>query len=94
MLDLIEQGRVVAHLLYQCLDADDALVHQLQHAVERKLDAGHAWHGFQGTTLFFWQQVGRMIGSHRIDEVALQGFLQGLLVGHTLDGWVAFDFRS
>lgn len=42
LFDAIEQGRVVAHLLYQCLDGDDAPVHQLQHAVQRELDGGHA----------------------------------------------------
>ena len=42
LIDVVEQSRVVAHLLYQCLDGDDALVHQLQHAVQRELDGGHA----------------------------------------------------
>lgn len=61
----------MAHFFNDGLECEYSLIYQLQHADKRKLYHRHAGHGLQGTSFFFGEQMGRMVGGYNVYQPEL-----------------------
>ena len=91
-VDVVDEGRIVAHEGDDVGDGEQTLVGEVHHDVERMLDGRET--GLGGEVMvgeFFVDEMWRMVGGDGVDETRAQGMEECRTVVGRLDGRVALD---